>query len=477
MTTNQALVFVKPHAVNDAVKKIVTEGLEKNKIRILSSGEVHAEKIDSDKIIDKHYATIARYAMEWSAEKLPVPEDTQEKFKSTFGVAWKTLLEEGKILNASEAAAKLGGISASELTEKWKSNTERMKLAPGLYVTKFQAEDIYVINGFYLLNREKFTKTGAVVSWYTVEWNEEDLPWVDFRAKVIGPTNPEQAPPESLRGIIFKEWSSLGLSEQPNVSDNGVHASAGPLEGLVERMTWVGATLNDDAFAKRLKDAGADMSLIEQWLGNIVATIDGNTAPIFDLLEDKQSTDVVNIAVKASKPTEAKADAAPSAPPAAAPAAGKVENPKRVFTDEEKANLELIFKLFDEDNSGTISAKELPGVVRFVGYTPTEAACKDLMARYDANNDGQISLDEFYHLCATEDIQRDSDEDLRAAFAEFDVDKNGYLSKKELQDALATFGEPLSAAEIDDMFKGIDTNGDGKICIDEFLNAMRPAAK
>ena len=68
----------------------------------------------------------------------------------------------------------------------------------------------------------KGTTPGATAVWFVVAWAEEDLTWADFRAKVIG----------GLRVAILRDWQALGLSS----SENGVHASAGPLEGLAERL-------------------------------------------------------------------------------------------------------------------------------------------------------------------------------------------------------------------------------------------------
>lgn len=162
-------------------------------------------------------------------------------------------------------------------------------------MTQFTDDAIFVINGFYLLNREKFTAKGKVVHYYVVEWNESDLAWVDFRGKVIGPTNPNDAPSDSLRGSILKDWEALELAEAPTVSDNGVHASAGPLEGLVERNVWLGATLEEDAFAKAVLHAGGDAALLTQWMSNPSVTLGDQKAPVFDLLEDLQTSEVVSI--------------------------------------------------------------------------------------------------------------------------------------------------------------------------------------
>merc|ERR1712110_780137 len=94
--------------------------------------------------------------------------------------------------------------------------------------------------------RSAFTKPGGSIRYYTVEWDPSKLSWEDFRGKVLGPTDPKDAPKDSLRGEILADWESLGLSAEPNVGDNGVHASASPFEALAERLNWVGVKLEDD---------------------------------------------------------------------------------------------------------------------------------------------------------------------------------------------------------------------------------------
>ena len=56
--------------------------------------------------------------------------------------------------------------------------------------------------------------------------------------KVLGATDPSTASEGSVRRAIFDKWEELGLAKQPSTGENGVHASASPLEGLFERMNW-----------------------------------------------------------------------------------------------------------------------------------------------------------------------------------------------------------------------------------------------
>ena len=98
-----------------------------------------------------------------------------------------------------------------------------------------------VINGFYMAMREKYTKPGASIHYYLVEWDSSNLSWSDFRGKTLGCTDPTTADAGSLRRSILEQWKSLGLASEPNVGDNGVHASASPFEAMAERINWCAA--------------------------------------------------------------------------------------------------------------------------------------------------------------------------------------------------------------------------------------------
>jgi len=145
---------------------------------------------------------------------------------------------------------------------------------------------IFVINGFYMAMREKFTQPSASIHYYLVEWDPEKLSWGDFREKVLGATDPSTAVDGALRKEIFSKWKSLGLESEPNVGDNGVHASASPFEAMAERLNWVGATLESDPFGKAMLASGIPKSTIMEWTKDPQVAFEGKKASLFDLLED-----------------------------------------------------------------------------------------------------------------------------------------------------------------------------------------------
>ena len=148
----------------------------------------------------------------------------------------------------------------------------------------------------------RFTAPDATINYYVVEWDPAKLSWAQFRGEVLGPTDPAKAPPTSLRGTLHSDWEALGLAAAPNTTDNGVHASASPFEGLAERMNWLQLAPRDDGFGMALLGAGVPEGTIKAWaVDPQVAMPDGSKGSLFDALEDMDAADCLAKAVAISK--------------------------------------------------------------------------------------------------------------------------------------------------------------------------------
>merc|ERR1712003_308851 len=209
-----------------------------------------------------------------------------------FGITWQAALDSGKVFNAMDGCKHLG-IDADQMDVEWakaKKANKLVKFGGGFYcglVEMSGRKPIYVFNGFFMTMRSAFTAPGKSIHYYTVEWDESKLSWEDFRGKVLGPTDPKDAPKDSLRGKILSDWEELGLKSEPNVGDNGVHASASPFEGMAERMNWLEAKCNKDSFCKALVKAGVKEAMIKEWSVDPQVNIgDGKKGSLFDALED-----------------------------------------------------------------------------------------------------------------------------------------------------------------------------------------------
>jgi nucleoside diphosphate kinase len=287
---NMAFVFVKPAQVNEKVKNSVRDGLKAKGLNITREGDILAETIDKKKLIDQHYYAIASKATILKPSELNVNAD---KFQKQFGVSWADVQAKGQAYNALDACEKLG-CDAGTINKAWaaaKNNNKLVKLGGGFYCGLVELpgkEPIYVFNAFFMTMRAQYTVPGRVLHYYTVEWDEKDLSWADFRGKVLGPTDPKDCPADSLRGKVFTSWKAHDLAAEPNVGDNVAHASASPFEGMCERMNWLETPCRQDPYCRALVNAGLKEETIKAWSCDPQVKLDksGKKGSIWDALED-----------------------------------------------------------------------------------------------------------------------------------------------------------------------------------------------
>lgn len=141
--------------------------------------------------------------------------------------------------------------------------------------------------------RSVFTSPPATIQWYTVEWPASSISWADFRGKVLGGTDPKLAEEGSIRRTIYEEWKDLKLKAEPNVGDNGVHASASPFEAFAERTNWLKAKPESDLFGAACLGAGIDLDTLAVYGTDPVVKFDDVPGSAFDFLEDMNSKDCI----------------------------------------------------------------------------------------------------------------------------------------------------------------------------------------
>ena len=228
---NSALVFIKPHANSEAVRTFVNDVLTAKGCHILSEGEIAGTEIDEKKLIDQHYYAIASKATILKPEEYFKPDVLGAKFQEEFGESWDTVKSEDRVFNAMDACAKFE-CDAAALEVGWRA-AKVVKFGGGYYcglVTIADKPPLYVFNAFFMNMRDNFVGEGKSIYYYSIEWKSDDLSWKDFRGNLIGPTDPSKAPPDSIRGTIAAKWEEFGLTAACDGGNNGVHASASPLE-------------------------------------------------------------------------------------------------------------------------------------------------------------------------------------------------------------------------------------------------------
>lgn len=331
--TNTALVFIKPHAVTPATIAAVKSKLDAAGCTVQDEFDISAEEIEAGGLIDAHYGTLAVLAMKTDPRALSPDAELRAKFEDMFGVAWDAAPLRTNDSASAYVAAKANGAGSRlpgiELEAMWRRGPF-LKLSPGCYVARLVADEIaglpqrdmpFTLNGFYPAMREQFLSPGAQVHALVVDFDPRQLSWQAFRENVIGATDPVRAVKGSLRATIAEDWEALGLPAKPSMAANGVHASAGPLEGLKERLVWQRrdptlGSVGEDPFGRRLlaDTPGLDEATLRAWLReNPVVRVDGTRETeggqlesvadkVFDLTEGLDSAKVLALAQRLTPP-------------------------------------------------------------------------------------------------------------------------------------------------------------------------------
>lgn len=74
-----------------------------------------------------------------------------------------------------------------------------------------------------------------------------------------------------------------------------------------------------------------------------------------------------------------------------------------------------------------------------------------------------IDFPNFLELVARKVKEMDSEEELREAFKAFDRNGDDIIDAFELRQAMLNLGEKLTDAEIDEMIRAADKDGDGQV--------------
>ncbi|CAK7339504.1 unnamed protein product [Dovyalis caffra] len=143
--------------------------------------------------------------------------------------------------------------------------------------------------------------------------------------------------------------------------------------------------------------------------------------------------------------------------------------PKKYSTREDE--LKEVFRHFDGDGDGRISALELRSyfgsIGEYMSHEEAESAINDL----DADQDNLLDFQDFLRLMNRE--ANDKDDDLKMAFEMFEMEKgSGYITPTGLQRMLHRLGDAKSYDECVAMIHVFDIDGNGALDFHEFIQMM-----
>jgi hypothetical protein len=295
---NEFLFFIKPEitlpSANiqlDKILELIVSKIEEFKLTIGSIRIINAAYLEKHNIIAQHYGVINKLSTDIRKN---ISDEAKEKFEEIFNVKFSS----AQVFGSIEFLKVYNHFTPTGLAFLWQ-NSQTVKLAGGTYAQKLllDGKTVYLINGFHPRQLEHFIAPDRSIIVMTLTG---DTSWKTARNKFIGKTNPEDAEHGSIRNELLVRKSEFGL-ENISASWNGVHLSAGPVEGLVELIRYNSDFENnlylnpkDFTFGLKLINAfGVDKT--EKILNNPIIDVEGKQISVFDLTEEKDSDECIDI--------------------------------------------------------------------------------------------------------------------------------------------------------------------------------------
>jgi len=131
------------------------------------------------------------------------------------------------------------------------------------------------------------------------------------------------------------------------------------------------------------------------------------------------------------------------------------------------------FRLFDSDRDGKVTR---PEVEELISTLEGETDCphvQDLLKACDEQ--GSVDLASFMKLWqkfkeSVSEEGDDSEEEIKSAFKDYDVDGDGYITKDEMMNVITKMGFVSNKdEEVSKCLKDMDLDGDGRVSYAEFM--------
>lgn len=287
--SNQFLFFMKPEVTETGEKfgklaGFILDKVAEYKLTVESGFVLSGEYLGTHRVISAHYGVID--AASYSPETA-LTQPMWEAFENHF----ERKRQGARVVGSVPYLADQPSLDAEKLSSLWLSRGA-VKLGSGTYCQYVEEEDTYLINGFFPRLLNHFTRPGSCIACFILRGA---TPWKSARGEFVGATAPDQAKPGSVRNSLLIRKEEFGLREV-SANLNGVHLSAGPLEGVVEIMRFSSkhTKLDDLVFGKMLQES-IEESKIEPLLANCPLNTDGVSTTSFDLTEEVDSGDAIKL--------------------------------------------------------------------------------------------------------------------------------------------------------------------------------------
>jgi len=298
---NEFLFFIKPELtlksegkLFEPILQLILERIEHFNLKISNIRMLNAIYLEKHSIIAQHYGVINKLSSD-------IQQYISPTAKQKFEVVYKQPFSESRVFGSLEFLEKYPHFTATGLAYLWQ-NAPTEKLGGGTYSQKLNldGETVFIVNGFHPRQLEHFIAPGRFIITMTLKG---DVDWNVARNEFIGKTNPQDAETGSIRRELLDKKDIFGL-ESVSSSWNGVHLSAGPIEGLIELMRYNSDFEN--GIVSKIEDYKTGKELVtifgakkaEFVLSNPLIQLDGKQTSLFDLTEEINSNECLDLLKK-----------------------------------------------------------------------------------------------------------------------------------------------------------------------------------
>ncbi|KAL5262909.1 hypothetical protein ACHWQZ_G008346 [Mnemiopsis leidyi] len=141
--------------------------------------------------------------------------------------------------------------------------------------------------------------------------------------------------------------------------------------------------------------------------------------------------------------------------------------------EEVETDAHIAMGLFDHDENGLITVDEFYKTFTKNGYKIDKEELSVMVENVDQDGDGAINFSEMLTIMIRMHKQTRESQDLVKVFEVMDKDGNKRISKTELRKALKLYAnKKVSSEEMDKIMKEVDFDNDGYISFSEFANCV-----
>lgn len=145
---------------------------------------------------------------------------------------------------------------------------------------------------------------------------------------------------------------------------------------------------------------------------------------------------------------------------------------RREITTQQMQEINEAFELLDSDKNDKIDYYELKVALRALGFKVTKEDIIRLFRSYDPNDTSYISRTDFIEIARDLLLKRDPLDEMKSAFELFDTDQQGGISVANLRRIARELDLQPSEEDLRAMIDEFDTNGDGLVSLEDFIEIM-----